>query len=229
MVSSIQIKKEITMDTILKKIIWLIIITPAIYLAIVWNKISNKIGTHFDLKDTPDKYGSKVQLWIGIGVIALISTLIYILTVHVYRGKYTAENKGRFLRICFTIAVFMSVVSISVISSSANEGGIKMPNIRFAFATIGFAWAIMGNYMYNIRPNHFVGFRNSWTLNNEEIWRKTHLLGSKVWFAGGLLIAIVCFFASKNIVIIIFIGVSFIIMLTPFIYSYRLYKKTKSS
>jgi uncharacterized membrane protein len=86
----------------------------------------------------------------------------------------------------------------------------------------------MGNYMYNIKPNHFAGFRISWTLNNEENWRKTHLIGGKIWFAGGLLVTIVCFFASKNTIIITFVIVSLIIILIPFIYSYELHKKQKT-
>jgi hypothetical protein len=44
MVTSIQIKKEIIMDKFMKKIVWLFIIAPAIYLAIVWNTLPETIA-----------------------------------------------------------------------------------------------------------------------------------------------------------------------------------------
>lgn len=215
------------MNKFLKKIVWLIIIAPVVYLAFVWNKIPDKIATHFDLKGIPDKYGSKTQLWIGIGAIALVGALIYILMTHLNRGKHAVENKDRFLRIGFTIAVFMSVISITLVLSSANEGGIRF-NIRFIFATMGFLWAIMGNYMHNIKPNYFAGFRLSWTLKNEENWRKTHLVGGKLWFAGGLMIGIIWLFSPITIGLIVTFTLILIMLIVPFVYSYRLYKKQKA-
>jgi uncharacterized membrane protein len=228
MVSSIQIKKEIIMDKFLKKIIWLIIIAPAIYLAIVWNKLPQKIAIHFNLRGNPDRYGSKTGLIVGVAVLMVLATAIWLLMPLVYkidRKKRAVENKPRLLRMAFAISLFISFVSCILINSSVYSIHF---NIRLIFGSIGLMWCIMGNYMHNIKPNHFAGFRTSWTLNNEENWRKTHLLGGKLWFTGGLLVTIVCFFASINIVVITFVSVSLIIILIPFIYSYRLYKKQKA-
>jgi len=225
MVSPIQIKKEIIMDKFLKKIVWLFIIAPAIYLAIVWNKLPEKIATNFNEKGNPDRYGSKTGLMAGVAVLMVLATTIGLLLPLAYkidRKNRAVENKTRLLRMAFAISIFISFVACILINSSVY--GIYF-NIRIIFGSIGLIWCIMGNYMHNIKPNYFAGFRNSWTLNNEEIWRRTHLLGGKVWFAGGLLIVIVCFFASRNIVTITFISVIFIIILIPFIYSYHLYKK----
>ncbi|MBC7873500.1 MAG: SdpI family protein, partial [Ferruginibacter sp.] len=82
--------------------------------------------------------------------------------------------------------------------------------------------------MHNIKPNYFAGFRIKWTLNNEENWKKTHLLGGKLWFVGGLLLAIVCLFSRENVVIFIFMFVTLVITIIPFIYSYGIYKKQKA-
>ena len=50
------------MDKFLKRIVWLIVIIPAIYLAIVWNKLPEKVAMHFDLKGNVDRFGSKNEL-----------------------------------------------------------------------------------------------------------------------------------------------------------------------
>ena len=62
MVFTIQIKKEIIMNKFFKKIIWLIIISPAVYLVIVWNKLPERVPIHFNLKGIADRYGSKNEL-----------------------------------------------------------------------------------------------------------------------------------------------------------------------
>ena len=215
------------MDRFLKKIVWLFIIAPAIYLAIVWSKLPEKVAIHYNLQGNPDRYGSKNGLIIGVAVLMILASVIYLLLPLAYkidRKKRAVENKSRLLRMAFAISIFISFMACTVINSSIHS---IVFDIRLIFGSIGLMWCIMGNYMYNIKPNHFAGFRNSWTLNNEDNWKKTHLLGGKTWFAGGLLVAIVSFFASRNITIITIVSVSLIIILVPFIYSYRLYKKQK--
>ena len=216
------------MDKFLKKIVWLFIIAPAIYLAFVWNNIPEKVAIHFNINGNPDRYGSKTGLLVGVAVLMVLATAIFLLMPLVYkidRKKRAVENKPRLLRMAFAISIFISFLTCLLINSSIYNTYF---NFRFIFGGIGLIWCIMGNYMYNIKPNHFAGFRNSWTLNNEENWRRTHQLGGKLWFAGGLLITIVCFFASRITIVITFIIVSFIISLIPFIYSYKLYKNQKT-
>jgi uncharacterized membrane protein len=226
MAVAIQIKKEIVMNKIIKLIAWPFIIAPAIYLAIVWDKLPDKVATHFDLHGNADQYGDKSQLLIIVSVLAGIAALIFLLLPLAYKidpKKRAVENKTSLQRLSFAIALFMSFVTCIIINS-AEHGGIHF-NIRLIFGAIGVLWCIAGNYMHNIKPNYFAGFRIAWTLNNEENWKKTHLLGGKLWFAGGLIIAITSLFAPLNVLIGIFILVSVIIILIPFIYSYRLYKK----
>ena len=68
--------------------------------------------------------------------------------------------------------------------------------MRYVFAGVGLLLCLIGNYMHTIKPNYFAGLRLPWTLNNEDNWRKTHLLAGKLWFVGGLVIAILCLTAS---------------------------------
>src|SRR5262245_38434600 len=159
MADAIQNQEKIIMNKILKTIVWLFIIAPLVYLAIVWEKIPEKVATHFNLRGEPDQFGSKTQLWIGVGAIAAISVLTYLLLINVHRivlKKHSIENKDRLLRIAFTIVVFTTLISVMLVRASVVEGGIKF-NIRFVFAGMGFLWAIVGNYFPNLKPNYFAG------------------------------------------------------------------------
>jgi len=217
------------MNKFLNRTIWLIIIAPILYLAISWKNIPEKVAMHFDLQGKPDQFGNKSQLWILAGVIAIVSVLVFLLLKNMYKidpKKHAAENKDRLLRIAFTVAVFTSAISIMMVHASISNGGIKF-NLRFVFAAMGFLFAILGNYMHNLKPNYFAGLRLPWTLENEDNWRMTHLLAGKLWFVGGMIIGIAWLFVSITVGLIITFALFFPMVFIPMVYSYRMYKKNK--
>jgi len=217
------------MDKFLKKIVWLVMAAPVIYLAFVWNQLPDKVAMHFDLHGNPDRYGSKNEL-IGLTAILIaMNMLIYFLLTNIYRidpKKQAAENKTRLYRIAFAVVVFISAL-LSLIIYSSTQGSVKL-TMGFVFSGVGLLFAIIGNYMPNLKPNYFAGFRIPWALENAENWRKTHYLGGRLWFAGGLLLAIICLFIPPVAAIIVFFTVVIIITVIPIVYSYRLYKEQKS-
>jgi len=210
----------------MKKIVWLFIIAPAIYLAIAWNTLPETIAMHFNLKGDIDRYGSKNELATMIMILIAVNALVYLLLPQVYRidpKRYAAENKGRLFRIAFAVSVFTSAVLCLIIYSSIH-GNIKF-SMRFILAGVGLMLAVVGNYIYNIKPNYFAGIRLPWTLNNDENWKKTHLLGGKLLFGGGLLIAVICLFTPFLFSMITLFTILLLVIMTTCIYSYRLYKK----
>ena len=214
------------MDKFMKKIVWLFIIAPAVYLAVVWNTLPETIAMHFNLKGDIDRYGSKNELTTMIFILIAVNAVVYLLLPQVYRidpKRYAVENKGRLFRIAFAVAVFTSSVLCLVIYSSIH-GNIKF-SMRFILAGVGLMLAVVGNYIYNIKPNYFAGIRLPWTLNDDENWKRTHLLGGKLLFGGGLMIAVICLFAPFTFSMITLFGVLSVVILITCIYSYRLYKK----
>ena len=59
-------------------------------------------------------------------------------------------------------------------------------------------FAILGNYLPNLRPNYFIGIRTPWMLESPQTWRATHRLGGRLMFFGALLL-LVRFFVSASI------------------------------
>jgi uncharacterized membrane protein len=218
------------MDKFLKRLVWLFIISPAAYLAIVWNTVPEKVALHANIKGEVDRYGSKNDLVTMTLILIAVNVAIYLLLPQVYRidpKRYAAENKSRLYRIAFAVSVFIAAVLCLLIYSSIHEN-FKLSS-RFILAGVGLLFTVIGNYMYNIKPNYFAGIRLPWTLDNDENWRKTHLLGGKLMFGGGLLIAVICLFASFYLSIIILFAILSLIILITCIYSYNLYKKLNGS
>ena len=107
------------MDTFLKRVIWLIIIAPSIYLAIVWNTIPDIVPLHVNLKGVVDRYGSKNELIAMTLILTAVNVLVYLLLPQVYRidpKRYAAENKSRLHRIAFAVYVsnfFKTTIAVS--------------------------------------------------------------------------------------------------------------------
>jgi uncharacterized membrane protein len=229
MVHAIQNKKEMIMNKILAKAVWLIILLPVVYLAIAWNTLPEKIAMRYDLHGNVEKFGSRKELLGLAAILTAMNIFVYFLLTNMYRidpKKHAVENKDRLQRIAFAVTVFISAILCLIIYSSKNAS-LRF-NIAWVFSGVGLLFAVIGNYMPNLKPNYFAGFRLPWTLENENNWRKTHLLAGKLWFAGGLLLTAICLFLPPVAAIVVFFSIMLFITIIPMVYSYRLYKKQKS-
>ncbi|OSZ81564.1 hypothetical protein CAP36_10115 [Chitinophagaceae bacterium IBVUCB2] len=218
------------MKNIISKLVWLIIIAPAIYLAIVWNQLPETVAMHYDLQGNPDRYGNKREL-IGLTAILIgVNMLVYLLLTNIYRldpKKYAADNKDRLGRIAFAVSIFMSALLLFIIYSS-RQNNIKL-NASIIFSGVGLLFAVIGNYLPNLKPNYFAGLRLPWTLESPDNWKKTHALAGRLWFAGGLFIAAICLFLPAVLAIIVFFVIMCVITIIPCVYSYRIYKAQKQN
>lgn len=217
------------MKKILSTLVWFIFLVPGIYLSLIWQKLPARVPVHFNLKGEADRYGSPNELVIMALIITAVNIGVYLLLTNVHRfdpKKYAQNNKDRMQRLAFVISVFISALLCTIIYSILNHP-VKF-TFSLIFSGVGLLFSFIGNYMHNIKPNYFAGIRLPWTLENEDNWRKTHLLGGKLFFAGGLLIAVICLFTPPVISIVLFFVITAIITIIPCVYSYRLYKKQKS-
>ena len=87
---------------------------------------------------------------------------------------------------------------------------------------------LMGNQMGRIRPNYFVGIRTAWTLDNEEVWTKTHRLGGRIWVGTSLALIICVFIIPMKIFAILFFVAILLMAIIPIVYSYVIHKKIKT-
>ncbi len=208
--------------------VWLIMAVPVLYLAIVWNRLPEQVTMHFDWTGKPDRLGSKKELLTLCIVLTVLNPVLYLLLSNIYRidpKKYAAENRSRLRILAYGLVLFLSALLCLIIYSSS-QGNIRF-NTGLVLAGTGLLFAFIGNYIHNIKPNYFAGLRLPWTLESGENWRKTHALAGKLWFAGGLFLAVACLFLAPNAAWILFIVTMSIITLWPCIYSYRLYREKK--
>jgi uncharacterized membrane protein len=212
-------------DRLLHIMVILIALIPMIYLALTWSSIPEIVPVHFNIEMEPDRYGNKNELIWVTGLLSVVSYLVFLLLCNLHRfdpKRKKLPPSTRFTRLGTGLVIFLSAISILIILS-ASHGGRLMESLFFPL--IGLMFAFLGNYMVNLKPNYFAGFRLPWTLNDNENWRKTHQLGGKIWFWAGLGFAVMSLFIPFKWVLVVFVGMMVIITVWPVVFSYKLYKR----
>lgn len=202
----------------------IIILLPFIYLAYIWKDLPVTVPVHFNIQGEVDGYGAKSELIIIPFVLPLLTYLI-LLVIPKIDPKQKLNNMGNKLQsIKFLVTTFMSVLALFIIYSAQHQS-IFNPN--YIILLIGVLYIILGNYFKTIKANYFLGIRTPWTLENETVWKETHILGGKIWFIGGLIIVLSSFLNEKQTNFSLFILITVIITIVPIVYSYLKFQNTK--
>ena len=89
---------------------------------------------------------------------------------------------------------------------------------------IGGMFIAFGLYMGRIKSNFFMGIRTPWTLSSDEIWHKTHLLGSKLFALSGIGFVLGPVL-SPPLNFLLPISLLLLAAVVPVLYSFWLYQK----
>ena len=210
-------------------LVWVVLLAPPVFLWTIWQKLPDRVPMHYNISGEVDRYGNKSELITVMGVMFLLNIGVYLLLSNIHRidprKKYTNENMPVMKRFAFIIAFFLSVLSCFIIYTALHAGsGFSS---KFMVVITGLLFAALGNYMYNIKPNYFAGFRLPWTLENEENWKYTHRIAGRMWFAGGLIMTGLAPFHPAKAGFTALIVITAIIVIVPAVYSYRFYKQNQ--
>ena len=200
-----------------------IALIPFIYLIYIWNRLPEKVPMHWNGAGEIDRYGDKKELLVTLFMLVGITYFVFLIIPFI-DPKQKLQNMGNKLNnLRMILTLFMSGLAVFILYSVQQ----KTSNPSFVLAIIGLLFAFLGNYFKTIKPNYFIGIKTPWTLENEEVWKKTHQLGGKLWFVGGLLMALT-FVLPNKIQFYTFMGIVAVITIVPIVYSYLEFKKTKT-
>jgi len=199
-----------------------IVLLPFLYLAYVWNQLPTQVPLHWNLKGEVDRYGDKSELILIPILTSLLIYVIFLAVPYIDPKKQIQKMGKKYDTLKWIITTFMSVLALFIIYTAKNQ---SIANPNYILLLFGVLFIIFGNYFKTIKANYFIGIRTPWTLESESVWKETHKLGGKIWFAGGLLIILSCLIFNKEINFIIFMSITAIMVLVPVVYSYVLFKK----
>jgi len=208
-------------------------VAPLVYLGVILNSLPVRVPIHFNTQMVADDYGSKgtvAAILLFFAVLA-IGTSLLVLNADKIDPKRRNKPLGK-------VMVVVSWVAIAVITGAGVLTVHTIANYReghndhyskIVLALICLLFAVLGNYMNNVKPNFFFGIRTPWTLSDDDNWRKTHRLGSRLWFYGGLvMLALTLATPDVSASLVLLIG-GLILAIVPIVYSYRLFRDKQRS
>jgi uncharacterized membrane protein len=187
---------------------------------------AEQIPIHWNTSGEVDGWATGKQIPIFLGAIAAGGFVVYLILRFLRKvdPKPTAQlNDTTAMKIGLGVIILMAAINIIVILPGTPKSDISTIVLLF----VSLLFSFLGNVMYNIKPNYFIGIRLPWTLEDENNWRETHRLAGVIWFVGGMVSAILCLILSPKVMFPTFIGITIILVLIPSIYSFIYFRRTR--
>lgn len=192
-------------------------ISPSLAGILLWDRLPEKIATHFDQHNLANGWSSKPMAVFGIPFLLLL--------IHLFCVFFTANDPKRknINRRIFTMVLWLVPV-VSVITCMSIYGlalGMDIDIGVIVNIMVGIMFIILGNYVHKVKQNYTVGMKLPWTLNSEENWNRTNRMTGWILILSGLLFLMNSLLLKTEIVF----AVILLVILVPMIYSFILYKK----
>jgi len=186
-----------------------------------------RIPSHWNINNEIDGWMNKTQaLLFNLGLSLGLFLLLYLLPLYSpwYR-KYAQRNEAVIPSISFVLLLFMALIntySLWLAYSGWN------PHIQFVLILIGLLFIFLGNLLPKTPRNFFIGIKTPWTLASDDVWRRTHRLGGKVFIVSGLIMLFKGFAFTQNHLFQQLSGaLAFLLLLFPLLYSLLIYREKK--
>ena len=204
----------------------IILLAPFIASLLLWNDMPDIVPTHFNAAGEADDYGPK---WINAFLLPGIAVITYLFLLFIPKidpKKRIESAQKPIAAIRILIPLFLvGIYSLVMMKSLDMDIDIS----RFVSISVGIVIMISGNYMNSIKPNYFIGIRTPWTLEDADVWKKTHRFSSKVWIIGGLIMIISSVFINQKSYVYVIITATLFLAVIPLLYSYLIFNKLQNS
>lgn len=204
----------------------LLLLLPFAFSMYIWDELPDQVPTHFNLQGEADDWGPKWVNAIMFPVIGLGTYLLLVFLPIIDPKKRIESRQKPIAAIRIITSMFMVFMYVFIMAESL---GTELNFSIYIQVGIGMLFLVLGNYMHSIKQNYFIGVRTPWTLENEEVWKRTHRLTAKVWTAGAIITIIAPLIISNAVAYWSIFGVVItILVLVPIIYSYVTFQQLES-
>ena len=202
--------------------LWVLIGVGFLVSILLYHRLPAQIPMHWNIAGEVNGYGSRFEGAFALPLlnVAILLLLVWLPAIDPRRKSY-AQFK-RFYRLFQWVMVIFLLGMQGLILAWAL--GYRLSVALYVKLALGFLFMVLGNYLGEVRPNWFMGIRTPWTLENEEVWVKTHHLAGPLMFGVGVLFLVLAFINHVFAFWLIIAGVM-AAALVPVVYSYWLHQK----
>ena len=227
----------------MKKIMFLIAGLSAV-ITLIWIRLlPDTVPMHYDFSGEIDRWGSKYELLLFPGLILLFA-LFWMFMIRVFekkRDKAVLDRERaeagtnvkvlKYTGLVTTAAFALEQIAILYITQRLANGETPALNLsipRVACLLVGLLFIALGNYIPKTKKNQLVGLRISWSLYNDETWRRSNRFSAYTMVIGGIVTVVIAFLAKEEQLMIWMILCLLLSAGVSAAYAYFVYKKEKS-
>lgn len=204
-------------------LVLLMILGATIAGLLLWNRLPEQMASHWNINDQVDGYMPK--LW-GVFMVPLITLGMFVLFLVIPSIDPLKANIAQFREAfnLFIVLIVAFMLYIYGLTLAWNLGYTGFKISTSMLPALGLLFIFIGFMLRQAKRNFFIGIRTPWTLSSDQVWHKTHQLGSILFMASGALAVVGSFFGGTTafwmLMIPIFGSTIFLV-----IYSYILYRR----
>lgn len=177
----------------------IVCLLPMILSVILYDRLPDQVGVHFDMAGNADNYMPKAFAAFGLPVIL---AALNVLSSYKMQSDSSKESAPTVLRYLYQWLIpVLSVILVPITLFLAI--GVSIPVAMIGASICGIIFIITGNYLPKVKKNSVFGILKSSNTVTEEQFRKVNRFTGFVWVFGGMAFIIACFLESVPAVIAI--------------------------
>lgn len=210
---------------LIRPAIILVLILTAVITLMAYPLMPDTVASHWNAAGNVD--GTMPKMW-GLSLIPLLMFGFTALFVVLPRFDPLRVNYRDFQDyydgFILVFALFLFAIQIQIILWG--RGIPVSPNLVLPIL-MGGLFIYLGFLLGHAKPNWFVGIRTPWTMSSVTVWKKTHLLGAKLFKLAGFA-SLIGVFAGAYAFLFILVPVIAVSLVTV-VYSYTEFRKEQSA
>jgi uncharacterized membrane protein len=204
------------------RLTWALVFLSWAVAFLVLPSLPETIPIHWNMYGQADGFASRFTGTFGLPAILTLTTIFFMVLPRFdsVRTSLAAFRDNYAITIFATASLLFCIELITLMVAS----GIDLPVVTLIPVLIGLLFIVLGSIMPNIGRNTVMGIRYPWTLNSDEVWKKTHERAGPAFMAAGILTVLGSLIAgiwAIPLMLVLILGVTIYIS----VWSYR-YAKT---
>ena len=214
---------------------------PLVITAAVLPFMPESVPMHYNIEGAVDRMGSRYELLLlPLMVILIVAVSGFAMKHYTKRAEGPEDDRNAMAArknvkslniISVMIPAIFGVLQIAVLYMTyrnATAQNVEVNSdmiVRVTAILIGIMCIVMGNLMPKTAMNHIFGFRISWSMYNENTWRKCNRFGGIVFVVIGMLLIVTAAIVPTKAVMLLMTGYLLAATAVMMVYAYRVYRE----
>lgn len=196
--------------------------------------LPDQIPAHYGFDNQVTRWGSKYEALL-FPILTIVLGL-FLLAMARYAAKHEESGKNN-----ENVCLITGIVSLALFNlmtayflytdfhkvGNLSEAAFDVNQLIFGF--FGLCMLIIGNVMPKLRMNSMIGLRTSWSMKNEQTWKKSQRFGGISCVISGILMILASLMTRELCCFMLCMGILAICLIVDVIYTRQIAKKYEKS